>query len=194
MKLKEIRISESPYLNDDELGYQVLAKISSDALKRSYTHLVKAKDIDIFAGTDTGFIAGLLTKKGLSTVVMITCRVVAYPTEPSGLANYQQVSMVNTSKEFADKGRAKLVYTEIAKKVDLVSDHEQYLGAKGLWKSLARESDVNVYVFDGRTKDYIRDEDGTIKRYNGNNLQDSAIWGNTMDHKLVLLVATAKKF
>lgn len=192
MKLKEIRISETPYLNDEELGYQVLAKISNDALKRAYYHLVKVGNIDIFAKSEAGFIAGRLSKSGLSMLVSVACRTVAYPVEPLGLTDYQQVSMVNVTKEFANEGKTKLVYSEIAKNTDLVSDHEQYLGAKGLWKSLARESDVNVYVFNGKIKDYMRDEDNNIKKYNGSNIHDNEIWGNSTEHKLVLLVATVK--
>lgn len=192
MKLKEIMISETPYLNDEELGYQVLAKISNNALKRSYDYLSKTENIDIFAGKDTGFIAGYLKANYLNTVVSISCRKISYPVEPLGLTNYQQVSMVNTAKGFTEKGNAKLVYNEIAKSVDLVSDHEQYLGAEGLWKSLARESDINVYVFEGFKNDYIRDTSGKLKKYNGSNIKDENIWGTTTQHKTVLLVATIK--
>lgn len=181
-----------PYLHDEELGYEVLAKISNVAISRSYSHLVKINEIDIFSRNTSGFIAGLLTKEGLSVVVSITCRNVSYPVEPLGLSNYQQVSMVRTSTEFTDHGGAKLVYDEIARCTDLVSDHEQYQGAKGLWKSLARDSDVNIYIFEGLANSYIS-ENGIPKKYNGINIHDRNIWGTNPEHRTILLVATKKE-
>lgn len=191
--MKASELFEMPYLVDDELQYQVLAKISNTALKRSYQYLCKDGEIEIFAGDETGFIAGYKRPNHLSTVVMISCRATAYPVVPTQLQNYQQVSMVNVSKEFADKGFTKSVYNQIAKTADFVSDHEQYLGAKGLWKSLARESDINVYVYDGHKGDYIRDASGVILKYHSKNIEDKVIWGSSEMYRTVLLVTTSKE-
>ena len=183
---------ESPYLNDEELPYTVLAKISKSQLKRAYSEVGQINDIVLFAHKDTGFIAGFMVGDHLSTIVRISCREKGYPKEPHQLENYQQVSMVNVSKEFAERGYTKEIYNLIAKTIDLVSDHEQFLGAKGLWKSLARDSDINVYVFNGNLNDYVRDEFGKIIKYNSSNLKDKMIWGSTFEHKSILLVATKR--
>lgn len=192
MKVKELL--ETPYLNDEELGYEVLANISNEALARSYSLLSKVKGLEIYQKNTTGFIAGKRKKSELSTVVIVNCRKEAYPCVPTQLgSDYQQVSFVRVSKGYESEGNPKLVYNEIAKHIDLVSDHEQYLGGQGLWKSLARESDVNVYVFDGRIKDYIRDETGKPKKYNSSNISAKKIWASKETYRLILLVATDKE-
>jgi hypothetical protein len=195
MKINEVvggeYLVEMPYLHDEELGYQVLAKVSTHALRRSYTKFAHTKDVIIFSNNGaTGFIAGYLRNSELSVVVKISSRINSYPVEPTQLLNYQQISMVNVSNEFNNQGNTKAVYSQITKKISLVSDHEQYLGAKGLWKSLARESDINVYVFDGNRRDYIRNLNGEIVKYNGQNIKEESIWGQSSNHRLVLLVAT----
>jgi len=162
-------------------------------LNRGFNELSKTKDLTIFNNKDTGgFVAGYLRAEHLSTVVKIACRKDAYPTEPTQVADYRQVSMVSVSKEYGLTGNTKAVYEQIAKRGPLVSDHEQYLGAQGLWKSLARSSDVNVYVFNGEAGDYMRDKAGMIIKYNSKNIEDDKIWGTDPKHKMVLLVATNK--
>lgn len=193
MKLKDIIVMEAPYLHDEELGYKVLAHISNSALTRAYTHFVKIGDIDIYSNIHGGFIAGYKREDSLSMVVSISTRYDAYPVVPTQLGKYQQISMVNVSSLYAERGNTKLVYTAIANKLDLVSDNEQYLGAQGLWKSLARSSDINVYVFDGRIKDYVRDSSGKIIKYNGKNIDDKEIWGSKDSYRAVLLVGTTKE-
>lgn len=196
MKLQ--KLFEIPYLNDEELQYKVLSKISASALKRTYS-LISTINISnekmkfgIFSSKISGFVAGFIEEDGsLDLMVNITSRNVSYPVEPTQVENYKQVSMVNVSKEFADRGFTKQVYNQIAKHVDLISDHEQYLSAQELWKSLAKKSDVNIYVFKG--KDYVRDDQGSPVKYNGKNITDTLIWGTTPQHHAILLVATAKK-
>lgn len=198
MRIKDIM--ESPYLNNDELPFKTLSRVSNEALKRTYTLFSEISIADeslilnIYTSNISGFIAGFLTENGdLDIVVNMSCRDKAYPVKPNNLSNYEQVSMVNVSKDFAERGFTKLVYNSIAKKINIVSDHEQYLGAKGLWKSLARDSDVNIYIFDGRIKDYVRDDNGNIMKYNGKNINDSDIWGSTEKYRLILLIATTEE-
>jgi hypothetical protein len=185
---------EMPYLNDEELSYQVLAKISTKALNKGFEEFSKTKDLTIYSNKETsGFIAGYLRAGHLSTVIKIASRQSAYPIEPAQVEDYHQVSMVSVSKEYALTGNAKAVYEQIAKKVPLVSDHEQYIGAQGLWKSLARSSDVFIYVFNSEVQDYIRDQADKIVKYNSKNIEDDKIWGTDPTHRMVLLVATIKE-
>lgn len=182
MKVREL--TEAPYLHDGELGYVALSSVSKNALDRTYEHLASFEGFDLFAKKPFGFIVGRSTDKGdLNVMLSITCRKPAFPVEPRGLDDYQQVSMVRVSTGFKNEGVARTAYTEIAKRVDLVSDHEQYLSAQGLWKSLARNNVVNVYVYSNEK----------YQSYNGKNISDKQIWGETTEHLTVLLIATTKE-
>ena len=194
MKLKQI--FEAPYLNDEELPFTVIAKISKEALVRSYEKLVDiGEDISIFKKQNgPGFIAGKVIDGHLSTFVTISARENIYPGAPTQLSKFQQVSMVNISKEMSEQGITKSVYNSIAQHFDLISDHEQFLGAKGLWKSLARESSINVFIFDCSKNDYFRDSINSVPlKYNGKNIDTNEIWGTSFNHKGILLVATTKE-
>ena len=79
------------------------------------------------------------------------------------------------------RGYTKDVYNLIAKNYDLVSDWEQYGLAKPLWKSLARNSEVNIYVF----------SDNRYRLYDGQNISEKEIWGG-VERASTLLVATTK--
>lgn len=192
MKIAQI-LSEMPYLHDEELGMQTLAHISEAQLARAYDLVAELdQDVRIYQNSEYNtFIAGYWREnaepKYLSTTVMISTRKNrAYPAVTmSDLGDeYYQVSMVNVQKKLAESGITKKVYNAIAKLAPLVSDHEQYLGAKGLWKSLARDSDVNVYVFNCDEKTYTK--------YDSKNVDDYLIWGDKHHHRTMLLVATTK--
>jgi hypothetical protein len=195
MKVKEI-ITEAPYLHPEELPYKALSAISVDRLGLSYSKIGEIDDgggLEVYQHkSNKGIAAGKILEKEFYFAVSITTRETIYPAEPTQLDEMLQVAMVNVSKGQEENGITKKVYEIAAQAINLVSDHEQYLGAKGLWKSLARSSDVNVYVFDGNVKDYIRGVDGKIVKYNGRNISDHDIWGQTIQYKSVLLVATTR--
>lgn len=191
MKIKDLLI-ETPYLHREELPYKALSSISLHRLNQSYTKLAELGDgIEIYQHSNGNIIAGKQVQSDFYLLVSISVRKRAYPVEPTQLSKVLQVSMVNIQKNEEEQGYAKKVYSVLASLFDLVSDHEQYLGAQGLWKSLAR-STANVYVFDGRKKDYIRDSTERVVRYNGTNIRDKDIWGTTATHKSILLVATTR--
>lgn len=192
---KQIKdICESPKLNDEELPYKKLDDMSSNQLRRAYDHIATTSDkVNVYMRKpNPGFVAGRFDYKtdSLAVLVKISGRVPAYPVTPTGLTNLVQVSMVNVSKYNEDLGYTKRAYQAIVKSgVDLVSDAEQYLGAEGLWKAVARFKDINVYVFS--KDDYLRDDEGKIIRYDSKNISQSKIWGG-MDKMSTLLVATSK--
>ena len=193
MKLKEL-ITEAPYLNNEELPYKALSSISVSRLKKSYEKIAEiGSGLDIYQHSNGSIVAGEIVGEEFYLLVSISIRKTPYPVEPTQLSSPLQISMVNISSGEEERGLTKKVYNTVGQLLDLVSDHEQYLGAQGLWKSLARSSDVNIYIFDGRIKDYIRDESGKIIKYNDKNITDSQIWGSTTDHRMIILVGTSKE-
>ena len=147
---------------------------------------MKLGAIDVYAKDPTGFIAGVWddSKESFQVVLSVVCRSNVHPSFVSGV-QCQQVSMVRVHRDFADSKMATMVYDFIGTKTVLVSDQEQHLGAKGLWKSLAKKSTKSsVYLYDAA--------DGTFSEYDGANIPDSFIWGTTFAHKQRLLVLTDK--
>jgi hypothetical protein len=193
MKIREL-ITEMPYLHREELPYKALSAISVKRLHHSYQKIGEiGEGIDVYQHSNGGVIAGQVLQGDLYLLVAISVRKRVYPVEPTGLDDTLQVSMVHVAKGEEEQGLTKKVYAVLASLFDLVSDHEQYLGAQGLWKSLARSSGVNVYVFDGNQKDYVRDASGKALKYNGANIPDDKIWGSKVTQKLILLVGTTKE-
>ena len=95
------------------------------------------------------------------------------------------------AEDFAKQGLTTAVYDHIAYRVDLVSDYIQFMGAKRLWQSLAKSSTVYVQIFDGSRGDYIRDRNNNVIVYNGQNIDESTIWGGP-EKQSVLLVASSE--
>lgn len=193
MKIKDI-ITEAPYLHRDELPYKPLTSISRDRIEKSYAKLAELEDgFLVFKKTvSPGIISGRFVNDEFYPSVMVTTRMNAYPSDPTQLDDMMQVAMVNVAAGLKLEGITKLTYTIAIEHLDLVSDHEQYLGAQGLWKSLAKNSKANIYVFDCTINDYLRDKDGIVK-YNGKNISDNTIWGSSELHKSILLVGTVKE-
>lgn len=192
MKITEI-ITEMPYLNKDELPFKAISSISLRRLSESYRQFASLAGIEIYQHSNGGIIAGKIVGDSFMILLTISTRPVAYPVQPTGLdGDSYQVSMVTVTAGEEERTLAKRVYNAVASKLSLISDHEQYLAAQGLWKSLARESDVHVYVFDGAAKDYMRNSNNTIIRYSGANIPDDKIWGSKEMYRTVLLVATTQ--
>ena len=193
-KLKQL--NEMPKLHDDELPLGIEANISLDSLDRSYVYYgsIRHGAVKIYEKKNSsGFVAGVSKDDSFAIFLDIKTRKTAYPVVPKNLnSDYHQVSMVVVGDQFADHGYTREVYEYLASKFDLVSDHEQYLGAVRLWRSLSRSDKINIYVYDGEINDYIHNDTETVK-YNGKNISDSHIWGDTVLHSMRLLVATKKE-
>jgi len=179
------RLNEVPKYNDNDLPLGNLAQISMSSLSESYSLLgnVAQNAIQVYEkNSGTGFISGFERNQSFNHFLDIGTRRVAYPVVPHNLsADYHQVSSVLVAEGYEQRGYTKEIYNLIAKKYDLVSDHEQYRLAKILWQSLARDSSVNVYVF----------TNGQYSLYNGSNINEKEIWGG-VDKRSTLLVATIK--
>lgn len=192
MKTKEL-LSEMPFLNREELQFKALSNISLTRLQTSYDQIGEIGDLGVYQHVQNGnIIAARVIDKEVYILVSISTRAVPYQVQPTQLGDVRQVSMVHITKGEEEQGLTKRVYALVSQLFDLVSDHEQYLGAQGIWKSLARNSNSNVYVFDGRRGDYIRGENGRPLK-NGKNIHDDDIWGQRIDDRVVLLVATVKE-
>lgn len=109
------------------------------------------------------------------------------------LKNPFQVGLVETRDSHLGRGIAKNLYLFLIRiGYELVSDCEQYLGGYWLWKSLSRSDKINVYVWDDLKKDYLRDDNGKLIRYNGSNIQEDEIWSTDESKLHTVLVSTAK--
>lgn len=110
-----------------------------------------------------------------------------------GLKNPFQIGLVQTRDSDLGKGIAKSTYKFLVRiGYDLVSDCEQYLGGYWLWKSLSRSDKINVYVWDDLKKDYLRDDNGKLIRYDGSNIPEDEIWSTDESRLHTVLVSTAK--
>lgn len=106
--------------------------------------------------------------------------------------NYIQIGLVNVSKKFSDRGLARETYIWLTEKVTIVSDTEQYFGGRKIWESIAKDKRINVYVWNGNTMDWFRDDTGKAIRFNGKNIEPNEIWGTEYEEK-ILLVATREE-
>lgn len=195
---KKRKLNEmSPYLNPTRKQLENLSSLSEESIEDGFKYLgtVSEQDLDIYENEDTGAIlAGVMIDGRFYISLRITCEERSLYVRSMQLSDSRKhVKMLNTDKDFARQGIAKDVYIFVAQHFDLVSDRVQYLGAKVLWQSLAKSSPINVYVFDESTKDYIRDSLGDIINYNGSNIDENLIWGQTNQHHDRLLVATVRK-
>lgn len=111
-----------------------------------------------------------------------------------GLKNPFQVGLVETRDSHLGRGIAKSTYLFLIRiGYELVSDCEQYLGGYWLWKSLSRSDKINVYVWDDMKKDYLRDDNGKLIRYDGSNIPEDEIWSTDESKLHTVLVSTVKK-
>lgn len=190
-------ITEMPRLHDEELALiSTQPSISKSALTRSYESIGNLggsqTHIDIYKKKNNfGFIAGVKDEESFVYFLDIKTREHSYPVQPRYLKipNFQ-VSFVNVSEDYADQTYTKSVYKFLISKYDVISDHEQYIGGKRLWKSISSESDIFIYVFDGNIDDYIRHDDGQIIRYRDDSINEKNIWGSSIDFSKILLVAS----
>lgn len=191
---KKRKLNEmSPFLYPTRKELQELSSLSNESIEDGFTYLgsIEEQDLDIYENKETGaIIAGIMTEDRFYISLRITCEERSLYVKSMKLSkNRKHVQMLNTNKKFARQAIAKDVYVFVATHFDLVSDRIQYLGAKILWQSLAKNSNINIYVFDENSKDYLRDSDGMIINYNGYNIDENEIWGQENKHHERLLVA-----
>lgn len=90
---------------------------------------------------------------------------------------FLQISTVGTVPHYEGIGIASEVYIALADDgYVVVSDSVQYDGGKFLWKKLSRSHELNVFVYDRTEKDFLKDKQGNVIRYDTTNLTDDTIW------------------
>jgi hypothetical protein len=177
-------LNEEPWYKKEGLNVSnPVTSISLEHLKSAWK-LVKEFDqlIAMYQRVDgLGFIVGAREER-FNIFTSLNC------TKPrEGTPKYKnsvQVAMVYANEGWKDSGYTKLMYTEAAKVCILISDSTQYGRSKDLWKSLARDPHINVYIYDGMNK--------SITLYDSNNINENEIWGTEGKHVSRLLVGTDK--
>lgn len=103
--------------------------------------------------------------------------------------NSLQVDLVKAYNDPRAKGLAyKLYRALIDNGYTIFSDKHQYIGGKKLWDRLIQDqsSDFNVYVYDDKAKQFVKDNSGDPIKFDGKNIPD--VWTPTTNS--LLLVAT----
>ena len=94
-----------------------------------------------------------------------------------------QVDLVQTSKRSQQAGIATEMYLKLARAgFTIISDNEQWIGGKKLWKKLAK-----VSVSDQHAKVFLL-RNNKLEPYNGTNIPDDEIWSEDSKHKYTLFV------
>ena len=183
---------EAPYLHHEELGYRAISAVSEARLIESYELLGQSPDgVGYYQHhRSTRLVAGKLIDHTFYFLVSLSARKHRYAVSPTQLDRPLQISMVNVHRGEEEQGHTIAAFKFFAQRFDLVSNHEQYLGAQCLWRSLARQGDVNIFVFDGQLGDYRRDRNGQICRYSGQHIPADQLWGDQQSFRSTLLVAS----
>jgi len=188
-------LNEMPYLYNKRMNLEKISNISKEALER-YTKIgrVPTQNFDVYENKENGtLLGGILIDGEFYPLIFINCEERSLFVKSMQLKDKRKhIKLVRVNENFSDQKVSTDMYTFVAKHFDLISDRIQYKGAKDLWKTLAKQNRINVYVFDEETKDYIRSE-GKIVKYNGKNLDDSEIWGSDLKHQARLLVAVNRE-
>jgi len=196
-KFKEFLTEMSPYLHNHRKDLEELSYIPMTTInKGGYIKLGSIySNVDVYEIEDSGaIISGQIIDDRFYIYTRIFCEERSLYVKRMQLSDKRKhIKMINTSKEFTRTMSAKQLYIFIVDHFDLISDRIQFIGAKDLWMSVARSNEVNVYVFDENKKDYIRDSNGTIVKYNGRNIDETEIWGQDQEHHDRLLVAVNRK-
>lgn len=186
-----------PYLINSRKELETLSTLSKKSINDGFTFIgsIPDRSIDIYENNSTGaLLAGMMSDR-FYIILSLTCEERSLYVKSMQLSNKRKhIKLVLVSKEATRSSVARDVYLFITQHYDLVSDRIQYLGAKDLWKSIAIEPNINVYIFDETKKDYIRDKNEKIISYDGDNISDDEIWGDSEEHQHRLLVATKRKF
>lgn len=210
MTFKEFLLLESPH---DEEAPIVFTKTwdtytSDEAIERDYDEIFSIDDVKIYEYKDKwrshhfrGYVKDInpLTKEQSNRLVF------DLQTKQTNfhvflhLKNPLFVSRVDIDPTYEGKSIPTKVYSYLAKKgITVVSDNVQYTGGKRLWKKVSREAasrGLNVYIYDEKARDLMRDPDGKPISYNGSNIDHAAIWttgDNRIGYDIVLTLSTVK--
>ena len=191
------KINETPEYSDEDLPLGPVGIIHSDDILDFYQLFdVIGNEVFIYRDKKGSFVAGAYFQdsKDLIEVVSVNLDKNIQPVIPTQLKDESyQVYWVRVAEDFAKNGLSSLVYQSIVAEIDLVSDRIHFRGGKRLWQSLAQNSNIPIYIFDGHKNDYMRDEAGTIITYNGKNITEESIWGGEDKQKVLLVASTAPK-
>jgi hypothetical protein len=182
-----------PYLHNSEMmSLKSLSTISKEQMERAWNKIVNFGENEYLLQrkNKTAFILGVLEENTFYQYVQVFLTLPRVGS-PQTKHSYQ-VEMVNVSRGKEDSGFTRKAYIEIAKHYTLISDSEQYQASKKLWQSVAKSDEVYVYVYDGMIKDYLRDSEKNIIKYNGKNIDENEIWGKNTKHISRVLVASMK--
>lgn len=176
----------SPYYNPNGLTLiDSPTSISLEHLKSAWVQVVK---IDNFfyiykKRNNLSFILGIKTKDRFKIISSV---VTTLPRSGTPIfKNAYQVEMVYSNDQWRNHGYTKLLYKVICDEIILLSDSEQYGYSKKLWQSLAKDSDVNIYVYDCLDK--------SLTSYDYKNINETEIWGRDLKHISKILVGTTKQ-
>lgn len=208
---KRRKFQESPMKIDQEMiVFSTFGSMSKRALDTRYQYLGNLgkynedlKDVEVYySSKHKHFRSGIFKESSFETGVedlsILTqideneTRLVDVTKIPQ-LRNPFQIGLVQTKNSSTGKGIAKAMYIFLTRiGYDIVSDCEQFLGGYWLWKSLVKSDKINVYVWDDIKKDYLRDDNGKILRYDGNNIPEDEIWSTDESKLHTVLVSTSK--
>jgi hypothetical protein len=194
---------QSAWIKHDDIGNAV-AFISNDTVNRNFIKIKKDElstlggEYEILLSKRKG-LAGLYLPSVNSegeTIYYVICLVyfkrpivTVFPTELSHKESLQ-VDKVATVPNYESQGLASIVYNALAEYGFIViSDTIQFDGGKFLWKKLARNDELNVFVYDRETQDVFKDSSGIPINYNGRNIPDNQIWAHSKAGQIFILIA-----
>lgn len=111
-----------------------------------------------------------------------------------GYQKLYRVDLVRVQSSTRGQGVGSAVYRWLVKSLgfSLVSDSDQFFGARALWKSISRDPELTVDLVDIRTAEKIKSD---IQIQHGRLDQDfdPEIWSLNQDKKDIRLILTAKE-
>jgi hypothetical protein len=200
MKLEEItstRIAEMVRMLDGEMKPHHVGSLSVRSIERNYDSLglIEMSDGDamqLLFHKKREVVIGVLSEEVEYHDVLFTLGFKSSPTfSAAWVSNPLQVDKVSISRKYEGRGIAQFAYARLAKiGFTVVSDQDQYLPGKMLWKKIVRLAKLENYeVLVFRT-----DDAENPKVYDGSNIDDADIWKKYTDEdaQKVLLAVRAK--
>lgn len=201
MKIQSI-LSEAPWYVDKEGSMASLSSISYHQFEDAYNVLAELPGQRVLAkDSKMKYIIGNKRADGVEIIIRLNTRMFR------GLSPSQinppliQVSGVAVANSFDREGIATSLYEALCwTGVSIISDYWQYSGGKSLWKAVSKRGKVNVYIFDNKTGEFLRDEEEKVITYNGSNVEDRIIWSSSgvpeyeppFEHNISLIATTQR--
>lgn len=208
MRAKDF-LFESPFLEPGQLlppAYMKGPYPSTENLKREFKSLGTAiiSDVGYNFWINEGRTRAIVTTvtddhetNDTNERQLLCCDLKFYEKVKLPVKDQLQVSRVYTHPLHRANWLAGALYIVLARYGNtVVSDLYQYAPGKGLWKSLARDSNIrnySVFVWDQRTRDWIRNDGAKPVRYDTTNIYDSSIWHNPNSQQTCMLVLTKEQ-